>query len=270
MNNSVFQEIVSSRWFILVLVIALALIAAGIVLHVIASGFVLVDAFSKGVYDFTVLIFLYWVVFMFQVEYGAGGASGFLTNLPLPEYFPNPLDAAALAAKGAGIAFLAELGRIWFLSLQIELFTRVILDIFPPRGFLQHYVRQAIVVIITVILNTALLYYLGQLLESRTIDWIFAVLVIAAAAALVVMGVLAFLFPLAGWLGSELLEAILVPTFATAVAMILAFIAISTDLLQNVSEMITRFTETDLMIYCGLVLLTFFFWFLLFRLLRKK
>ena len=95
-------------------------------------------------------------------------------------------------------------------------------------------------------------------------------LVIAAAGALVVTGVLAFLSPMAGWLGSELLGVILVPTFTTAVAMILSFIALTSDLLQNVSEMITRFTEMDLMIYCGLVLLMFFFWFLLFGLLRKK
>lgn len=270
MDSVVFKEIVSNPMFIGVLVLALGLLAAGIILRLFAGGFAIAKAFSNGVYDLTVLIFLYWIVFMFEIQYGAEMASGFVTNLPFISYFPNPFDAAALGTSDLGVAFWGELGRIWFINCQIELFTTVILDLFPGFGFAQHYFRQALVVIITIILNTILLYYMGQLFPAAVVDWIFTVLIIIAAIAFVVLGVLAFLFPLAGWIGSDLTGHLLAPTFTTAIAMIIAFLMQGVGLLQAVAQAINRFTEIDLMIYCVLVLLMFLFWALLYKLLRGK
>ena len=206
MESIVFKEFVSNPMFVGVLAVALALLGAGIILRLFASGFVIAKAFSSSVYDLTVLVFLSWIVFMLQVQYGVDAASGFVTNLPFISYFPNPFDVVALGHTDLGVAFWGAVGRIWFISFQIELFTKVILDMFPTVGFIWHYMRQSIVVILTIILNTALLYYMGQVFSDSRVDLIFTILLVVVAIAIFVLGFLIFRLPGTAWLGSDLME----------------------------------------------------------------
>ena len=153
----------SQPFFVFALILSVFVFVLGIVLNIIAKLKTDRSSFSGGLYDLLVLGIEAAIVFGLSIMAKTNSlATDSFTNLPLLGVLPNPADIVQVIIQHNILGMLSIGGRVWLQGLMIELFTEMIMDMYPPKSIFSHYLRVGAIVIPTVLLNILLNFFLEE------------------------------------------------------------------------------------------------------------